>query len=267
MAKISDEARKDFAEAVKPYQSKIAESLNFEKSVLNEISRDKKNAPYKKLELCEEMIYISSLYMAQNSLALKILSVRNNDILNEARKILYKSIIYLEELVTNIIDIPYSELEKNYDAILDFPVEKRYYLVRKMGLAIDLLENAFGDISKWTWSFVELKGRFVVCAKNLIDMRKTAKIYFNPGDADYEVVVLYIRLLIKQLEQSANNYQSKYELSTRRLDDMRSAIKFLLARHKLALALNDASGAEKIKKKAIVWKEKMNADQKTGSSR
>ena len=267
MAKISDMARQDFADAITPYQSKVSEALALEKSVLGEISRDKKNAPYKKLDLCGEMIYISSLYMAQNSLSWSMLGVKNNDVLNEARKVLYKAVIYLEEVVTNIIDMPYSELEKNYDAILDFSVEQRYYLVRKLGLAITLLENAFGDNSKWKWSFVELKGRFVVVAKNLIDMRKAAKIYFNPGDADYETVVLYIRMLTKQIELSASNYRDKYELSTHRLDDMQSAIKFLLARHKLALALNDSTGAEEAKKKAVVWKRKMDAEQKSGSSR
>ena len=80
-------------------------------------------------------------------------------------------------------------------------------------------------------------------------------------------MVLYIRMLIKLLDASASGYRDKYELSTRRIDDMRNGIKFLLARHKLALALNDAKTAEEIKKKALVWKDKMDADQKSGSSR
>ncbi|MCI6179933.1 MAG: hypothetical protein MR662_05545, partial [Treponema porcinum] len=113
----------------------------------------------------------------------------------------------------------------------------------------------------------ELKGRFAVVAKNCLDMRKAAKAYFDPNNEDYETVVLYIRMLIKLLDASASGYRDKYELSTRRIDDMRNGIKFLLARHKLALALNDAKTAEEIKKKALVWKDKMDADQKSGSSR
>ena len=213
------------------------------------------------------MIYVASLYMAQNSLSLKILGVKNNDALNEARKILYKAIIYLEELVTNVIDIPYSDLVKNHETIQDKPIAERYYLIRKLGLAINLLEIAFGDNSKWKWSFVELKGRYAVVAKNLIDMRNSVKAYFDPNNEDYETTVLYVRLIIKQLEASAAGYRDKYEVSTRRLDDMRNAIKFLLARHKLAIAIGDKTNAEEIKKKALVWKDKMDADQKAGSGR
>lgn len=267
MAKISEQTRLEFAETIKPYQSKITQILSKEKTVLNTIHGSSQDSAYKKLMLCDDMIYVSSLYMAQNSLSLKILDVKNNDALNDARKIIYKAIIYLEELVTNTIDIAYADLTKQYEAINDYTVDQRYYLVRKLGLAINLLEVAFGDNSKWKWSFVELKGRFVVVAKNLIDMRKAAKSYFDPNSPDYETTVLYIRMLAKQLEVSAANYRDKYELSTRRIDDMRSGIKFLLARNKLALAINDVKYAEEIKKKAIVWKDKMNADQKSGSSR
>lgn len=266
MAKISETTRLEFADAIKPYQSKIAVVLEKEKSVKNSLS-SAPDAPYKKLSLCEDMIYVSSLYMAQNSLSWKILEVKNNDVLNDARKILYKAIIYLEELVTNIIDISYGELAEQYEQIANYPVEKRFYLIRKLGLAIELLEDAFGDNSKWKWSFVELKGRFAVVAKNLVDMRSAAKSYFDPNDADYKTVVLYVRMLVKILEASAAGYRDKYELSTRRIDDMRNGIKFLLARQKLALALNDSKTAEEVKKKAIVWKDKMNADQKSGSSR
>ena len=67
-------------------------------------------------------------------------------------------------------------------------------------------------------------------------------------------------------KQMLDGYRDKYELSTRRIDDMRDAIKFLLARHKLCLAIGDKNNAEEIKKKAIIWKDKMDADQKSGLS-
>lgn len=267
MAKISESTRLEFAETIKPYQSKITAVLGKEKATINSINGGAPDSPYKKLMLCDDMIYIASLYMAQNSLSLKILDVKNNDALNEARKILYKAIIYLEELVTNFIDVPYVDLADNHAAIKDKSVNDRYYLIRKLGLSINLLEIAFGDNSKWKWSFVELKGRYAVVAKNLIDMRRAAKAYFDPRDEEYETTVLYIRLINKLLDSSAAGYRDKYELSTRRIDDMRNAIKFLLAKHKLALAIGDKNNAEEIKKKAIVWKDKMDSDQKSGSSR
>lgn len=267
MSKISEETRLEFAETVKPYQSKITAVLGKEKTVLNSINGGASDSAYKKIMLCEDMIYVATLYMAQNSLSLKILGVKNNEVLNESRKIIYKAIIYLEELVSNVIDVPYVDLADKHETIKNSTVLERFYLIKKLGLAINLLELAFGDNSKWKWSFVELKGRYAVVAKNFIDMRLAAKTYFNPSDEDYETTVLYIRLITKLLEQSAAGYRDKYELSTRRIDDMRNGIKFLLARHKLALAIGDKTNAEEIKKKAVVWKDKMVADQKSGSSR
>ncbi|MCI6179356.1 MAG: hypothetical protein MR662_02525, partial [Treponema porcinum] len=240
MAKISEVTRLEFADAIKPYQSKITAILSKEKTVLNAIAGGGKEAPYKKLMLCEDMIYVSSLYMAQNSISLKILEVKNNDALNDARKILYKAIIYLEELVTNIIDIPYVDLAKNYEQIADYPVAKRFYLIRKLGLAITLLEDAFGDNSKWKWSFVELQGRFSVVAKNLLDMKAAVKDYFDPNSSDYDTTVLYIRLLKKLLDDSATAYRDRYELSTRRIDDINAGINFLLANRRISIALGNS---------------------------
>lgn len=267
MANITEFNRAELKESIKPYKEKITELLAKEKTILNLIRSNCDDIPSQKIMLCEDMIYVASLYMAQNSLSLKIIEVKNNDALNDCRKILYKAIIYLEDLVTNSIDITYSELADKYEELKNISLEKRYYLIRKLGLSINMLEEAFGDNSKWKWSFVELKGRFVVVAKNLLDMRTYAKDYFDPNSNFYTITTEYVKLVGQLLELSAANYRDKYEVSTRRLDDMRNAIKFLLARHKLAMAIGDKTYAEEIKKKALVWRDKMDSDTKAGSSK
>ena len=267
MAKISEETRLHFAEVIKPYKEKITLTIEKEKTMLNGMHEGDVDLCFKKLLLCDDMIYVATLWMAQNSLSLKLMEVKNNDALNDARKVLYKAIIYLEEIVTNTIDIAYSDLYPYHDSISSIHIKRRYDIVKKLGLAISMLKEAFGDNSKWKWSFVELKGRFAVVAKNFINMREAAKDYLDPNSPNYETTVLYIRLISKVLDSSASGYRDKYELSTRRLDDMQNAIKFLLARHRLCLAIGDKTNAEEIKKKALVWKDKMDADQKSGSSR
>ena len=54
--------------------------------------------------------------------------------------------------------------------------------------------------------------------------------------------------------------------SSRRLDDMKNAINFLLALRRVSVALGESESAEELKKKAMTWKEKMEADQKAGKS-
>ena len=266
MAKISEETRLHFAEVIKPYKERISLTLEKEKTMLNGIHEGDVDLCFKKLLLCDDMIYVSTLYMAQNSLSLKLMEVKNNDALNDARKILYKAIIYLEEIVTNIIDTPYSELTPYHEKMTSINIKRRYEIVQKLGLAINMLKDAFGDNSKWKWSFVELEGRFATVAKNLIDMKSAVKDYFDPRAEDYETTVLYMRAIIRLLNDSATAYRDKYELSTRRIDDMRNGIKYLLALRKLYLAIGDSDNAEEVKKKALVWKDKMDADHKAGLS-
>ena len=188
----------------------------------------------------------------------------NKSFIVERRKTLYKAIIYLEDIVTGAIDISYSEIEEKVAEISNIPVEKRYYLVRKLGLAINLLINAFGENTKWRWSFTELQGRFAAVAKNLIDMKKASKDYFDPNSSDYDNTVLYIRLVKKLLFQSATGYRDRYELSTHRIDDMRLAIGYLSAQRRVELIMGNADEGEEIKKKAVVWHDKLLGDQKSG---
>lgn len=266
MAKISEETRLHFNETILPYKSKITAVLQKEKTMLNGMHKGDIDYENKKLLLCEDMIYIATLYMAQNSLSLKLMEVKNNDALNDARKILYKAIIYLEDIVTNMIDCSFSDLFPYYEKIKSISISRRYMIIRKLGLSIAMLKDAFGDNSKWKWSFVELEGRFTTVTKNLIDMKSAVKDYFDPNSDDYETTVLYIRLVTKLLNDSANAYRDKYELSTRRIDDMRNGIKYLLALRKLHISLGNVDSAEEIKKKAMVWKDKMDADAKAGTS-
>jgi hypothetical protein len=205
--------------------------------------------------------------MTINNLSVTLLNTKNTDALNEARKTLYKAIIYLEEIVTNLVDAPFAEYAEKVAEITNVPLEKRFFLTRKLGLAIRLLLDAYGDNTKWRWAFVEIQGRYTTVAKNLIDMKVASKNYFDPRSPDFDNTVYYLRLIKKLLNESATNYRDKYELSTKRIDDIRLAINYLLALRRINIMLNEKDQAEELKKKILVWKNKMETDQKTGVGR
>lgn len=266
MAKITNDEREQFNYETSGYKNRINECLEKEKKILEVIKGNSAGVEYQKMLLAEENIYIATLYIAINGTSLKILGVKNNDALNDARKMLYKAIIYLEEIVTNSINIAYSELQEQLASIANTSIQKRYQLVQKLGLAIQMVIDGFGDNSKWKWSFVELHGRFAVVAKNMLDMKTAVKDYFDPNSPDYETTVLYIRFVKKLLDESATAYRDRYELSTRRIDDINAGINFLLALRRISVALGNSEEAEEIKRKAITWKKLMEADQKSGKS-
>lgn len=267
MAKITEGMRQDFNDKSQPFRDKIDALLKREKDLLAVINGDPSSVGIKKIMLCEDMLEVTSLYMAVNSVSVQILEAKNNDALNDARKTIYKAVIYLEEIVSNFIDVPYADLEDKLALIESISVEKRYNLASKLGLAIRLLMDAFGDNSKWKMSFVELQGRYAVVVKNMIDMKKASKDYFEYDSPDHETTMLYLRLVRKLLNQSAAQFRDKYELSTHRIDDMRCAINYAVAERRLCIAIGEKDDAEELKKKAVVWKERLENEQKKGLAR
>lgn len=262
MAKVSDEARATFGEQVVIYQQQIDAVLIREKNMLMMIEKDPTGASYKRLMLTDEMLFLATLYLAKHSLSVSILGVKNEDALNESRKTLYKAVIYLEEVVSNFIDSPFSDYEDKIDQIKNLPQSKRYYLIRKLGLSIRLVMDAFGDNSKWRWTFVELEARFATVAKNILDLKTSSKDGLDPHSPDYDDTIYHIRLVKRLLQQAADGYREKYELSTGRIDDFRLAINYLLALRRIHLILNERNEAEEAKKKADIWKDKMENDHK-----
>lgn len=259
--KPSDEARRRYTEYIQDYKNGILASLNKEKTTKEAIARNPGGAAYQKLALAEENLNIVASYLLMSSLSMSFLGVKNEAYLNEGRKCLYKAIIYLEEIVSAYVDAPFSDYEQGLETISGFSDENRYALVRKMGFTIDSLEEGYGDNSKWKWAFVELEGRFASVAKNLLNL-KTFVGGMDPRSDGYQSRMSHLSLARELLQATADRYREKYELSTLRLDDFKAAINFLSAVRRLHIVLGESDQADVVKKKADVWRAKMEADLK-----
>jgi hypothetical protein len=267
MGKISDEAKRHYFEKVKEYKQVLDTILKREKYLLSLTEKDPATAAYKKLTLADENLNLASYYILLNEISMSLLSIKNENYLNEARKICYKSIIHLEDTVSNFIDVPYSDYKDKAEEIAGFEDEKRYELVKKLGFTINAVEDGFGANSKWKWSFVELEARFATVAKNLLNM-KTLISGMDPRVAGYEARLNHLNLVKESLVKAADRYREKYELSTLRLDDFKLALGYLGAARRLFALLGEAENAETTKKKIEVWSQKMEADdKKVGSKR
>ena len=257
MKKPSEEAKRRYAEYIKDYKSAIEAILAKEKKAKLEAAGGTDN--YRKLALAEEYLNLVSNYLIMSSLSQTFLGVKNEAYLNEARKCVYKAIIYLEEIVSAHIDTPFSDYEEGLASISEFPDAKRYDLVRKIGFAIDSLQDGLGENSKWKWSFVELQGRFATVTKNLLNL-KTLMAGMDPRVEGYMARISHLSLAKELLQQAADRYREKYELSTMRIDDIKNGINFLLALRRLYVVLSESDQAEVIKKKTEIWRLKMEND-------
>ena len=259
MAKITDLDRRAYFEKIKAYLILARSLRRNENELLRQIKDNPPDAALKKITLSDDMLNLVSCYIAINGVSMTVLKVKNEEALNDARKAMYKAVMYLEEVVSNYVDVAFSEYDEKIAEIESFDPNQRYLLVRKMGLAVDMLQMAYGDNSKWRWTFVELEGRFAVVTKNIIDLRNALN-NSSPDAEFYESTVYHLRLAKELLSRAASRYRDKYELSTQQVLDFRTGILFLSALKRLHSVLADSEEAEEIKKKLTIWSTKLDAD-------
>ncbi len=259
MKKPSEEARRRYTEYVQENKKAIEAAMERERSAKESFASDGEGAALRKVALASENLDVVARYLLLNSLSLSLLGIKNEAYLNEARKCCYKAIIWLEEVVTNLVDAPFSEYEDAHAAIESLTDTQRYELARKIGFAIDAIEDSFGENSKWKWSFVELEGRYATVVKNLLNL-KTMLAGLDPRVEGYSARLAHFSLAKGLMQQSADRYRQKYELSTLRVDDFKSAISFLTALRRLHIVLGETEHADVVRRKAEIWKNKMDDD-------
>jgi hypothetical protein len=282
MDKISPEARKRYAEKIKEYRQRVESIQEAGRKSETEIQGKLRKLglargqykfdspdvldPLKEInraryDLSREYLNLVSDFNLMNTLSLSLLGIKNEGYLNEARKCCYRCIINAEEIVSPYVDAPFSDYEQSLESIGAIDDRERFVFVRKLGFAIDSVVEGFGVNSKWKWSFVELAGRYAVITKNLINL-KTYVGRLDPRVEGYSQRLAHMQLAKRLLQQAADRYREKYELSTMRLDDIKQAIAYLAALKRLHTLLAEVEEGEVIKKKIEIWKTKMEADQK-----
>jgi hypothetical protein len=261
MVKTTEQDKITYQEKIKCYKESINALLITEKDILLDSKNNTPDSHINKMTLVDGMLDVASNFLAINGVSQAVFKNRNEDALNEGRKSIYKAVIYLENIVSNYIDAPFTDYEEKLSLIEAFDSNQRYSLIRKMGFAIDLLKNTYGDNSKWKWAFVEIEGRYATVAKNIVDLRHALD-NTNPESPYYESTVYHLRLVKKLLAQAASRYRDKYELSTGLPLDFKMGISFLAALRRLHIVFAENEDAEELKKKLHTWTTKLETDVK-----
>ena len=255
-----------YRKKINSYQEKINSILRREQSVADDPD-DPESDNYKKLLFAEELLYMVTLHLAKYQLLLVYDNSKSKDTLTDIRNALYKAIIYFEGIVTNFIDAPFSDYAPQLEKIKQVPQKHRYYLIRKLGLLIDLVNLAYNNDNKWKLVSVEVQGRFAVIAKNILDLKDSTETGLDPKSPDYDITVFHLKLVKALLLQAATLYRQKYEMNTLSIEDFRLAIQYLSALRRIHLVLNERNAAEEVKKRIDIWGAKMEKDMKRRKTR
>ncbi len=259
MGKITQEQRNRYFEKVKEHRKTIEAGLAKEKTLLDLLSKDETGAGYKRLKLANDALDLCSWYMLVNGLSVSLLGIKNEDYLLEARKTLVRAIKYIEDTVSSLSRCAFSDYEAKLEEIKDFDPEGRFRLLRKLGFAVQSLEDAFGENSKYSASFIEAVGQGG-------DGRQESR---QPEDsrpghglllAPSRTVMSHLSLVKQLLQRCADKYREQYELYTHKVQDFRAAVIFLQALRRIHIVLSEREEAETLKRKAEIWSTKLEAD-------
>lgn len=246
------EKQRHYDEKARLYEEKIKKLEKNEPAILEKCRRNSSGAALALWSLADEMLNLASNHLALNGICRSVFGIRDEEALNEARKDISKAIIYIENVVTGKIDVPFSEYSGNLAELAPVSAESKYLMVRKIGIAIELLKYGYGDNTKWRWTFIDIEGRYTAVAKNLLDLRKALSSN-DPSSPDYEPIHYHLHLIKLLLEQQAHHFQERFSIATKRADDLRLALNFLGALRQMLVLTNLHNDAEEIKKKYDVW--------------
>lgn len=225
-----------------------------------EIKKDE-NENLNKIRVASHYVDLVSIYCAMTDLSLSLLGYKNESYLDKGRKSLYKSIISLEAVVSNYIDMPLGENYELLKSLDNFSDAERLKLVRKIGYTVSLLADRYGENSKWKWSFVEIEGRFSVIAKNLFDFR-TFQEKNDPREEGFNERTDHLYLVKEFLIKASNRYREKYELTNQNADDMKKAIEYLKALKRIHILFNESEEVQNVGKRIELWSQKFETDLK-----
>ncbi|MBR6198842.1 MAG: hypothetical protein IKQ61_01115 [Spirochaetales bacterium] len=252
MGKLTDKQKLDFQERVKYYKNLIDEAEKKQKELNQLIIKEPENEWLNRIKSANNNLNIISLNCAMSEMSYFILGIKNTAYLDRARQTVYEVLSNIEKIVTNYVDVPFTDYEEQLHRIDDYSDAERVKLIKMMGFCVDRLADDFGENSKWRWSFVEIYARVSVIAKNLLDMRRYQKCD-DPREEGYRERREHLKLVLESLTDAAKGYRDKFELSTKDPEDMKKGIDHLKALLRIYQINQDAEKVESTKKNIEVW--------------
>lgn len=252
MGKITEQQRVEFQEKINFYKTKIEELSSQYKSISIEIMKYKEKESILRIKSANLIMNQITIYCAMNELSLFSLGVKNTSYLEKARQLLYEVIINMEKVVTNYIDVPFTDYADKLEKIAEYSDLDKLNFIKKIGYCIDLVKEDFGENTKWKWSFIEIEARFAIIAKNLFDIRRFQKLD-DPREEGFQVRRSHLAIIQKLLKDSSNGYREKFELSTKEVEDLKKAIDLQKALLRINMVLGDNEKIENCKKQIDVW--------------
>ena len=170
MAKVTNEQRVKYQEHIAFYKKKIEELEKEIKTLKLQVLKEPAEvASYTQIKIAKLLLQEIGIYTAMNEVSVDFLEVKNTLFLDKARQFISDVIINLNKIVTNYLDVPFSDYEKELALLSEMSDEDKYKLICQIGYCSDIIKNNFGENSKWKWAFLDTDSKFAILA-NFINL-------------------------------------------------------------------------------------------------
>ena len=220
---VTKEQKKLFTEQVKSYKG-FLDDIKKEISTLKAVS--KKNArlaPYVEIRIALLGLQRASTLILMSRLSMNIVNVKNETYLNDARKEISANFSNLEKILgSSVLEGTLTENKEVLKQIARVTPAQRLQLLKGFRNTILDLKGVMGDNSKWRWYFPDLHLKTSVLAKNLFDFSEYEKKSRKPDAEDHRTWLDLFAFLTEELHATAQEYRSRYELSTNDVNDLQT---------------------------------------------
>lgn len=216
---ITREQKKIYNEKIKPYKGRLDE-LKKKISTTKTAARKKPSLDaYFRVHSAAVGVQVANLLVMMANLSQKIQSLKNDGFLNDARKELSNLLSDLLKIVGEDIEGTLTENREKLAQLSHLTPRETLQLLKAIKESIDGVKDAMGANSKWRWYFPDLYYKLAVLSRNLFDFRAFEKSK-NPSEEYFRERHEHLRFVVQESHNAAQEYRSRYELSTREVSDL-----------------------------------------------
>lgn len=244
---LSKEQTQAYVENLKEFKNYIEElkkEANLYKVQLKKSSKTLE--PYYQLALVLISVRLINTCVEINKISMFNRKLRAEDYLNIGRKEIYSVFSAMEKIVGADYENGLDENRELLDKITDLNPTQRLNFLKGFKAAIDGIVDGYGSNTKWRWSWPELRFKYSVLAKNLLDFRA----YERENDLEnpyYYVRKDHFNLIVESANSTAQEYRTKFDLSTSDSADLKKSIDMLEMNRKIFQLTGNSEDLEKTK--------------------
>jgi len=254
---VTKEKKAEFNEKLVDFKAYL-EELKKEANVYKLQGKKSKHLePYFNLALAINSIRFINTTVVINELSISILEINNNNYLELGRKEVYNCLSYIERTVSDNVDGTLSENKEQLAKIERINPIQRLNMIKGLRESVKRIIAAFGSNSKWKWSWPEIHFRLAGASKNLFDFIA----YEKEQDLDnpyYYVRKEHFNLIIELANTAAQEFRSKFDMSTQDSTDLKRSVDMLEMNRKIFQITGETEDLQKTKTLIESFQQKIN---------